>query len=371
MAGRRSPFVGARRRLAGLAPATHGAGAFCSWFRDHKKLGNRSVERIGKGFKGVDGRVFASTLDTANVARLEVAEEAERLLRELSSHPQAAQVPGHQGTHSHQAGEHTSCYHLFQALKVVLFVQPPRCRREVGRGAYRPLFVDPSESAVVDFDPNINVWTLGAGVKGKWKLILTTDDLEQAVAVFQDLEQQGRQVAVYELGSFVHEGKKVVGQVGFWWSENLNEYMGGTPSVRGRGLSEDHGTLVNYIFPGEEQRSASSNLPTSSQPARYAEATCDRCGKILPMNELKRLSHNVTTGGFSGTNRVSRSTTTRISSRGVSSSYTNGSSSSSGRRYYKRETVMLCAECYRSQVGSDGLSGLLNFFGQMLVNAFR
>lgn len=97
--------------------------------------------------------------------------------------------------------------------------------------------------------PNINVWTLGRGARGQWKLQLSTANLKEAETCFAELEQQGKQVALYELGVFEHEGSRVAGQVGFWWSANLNEYMETEPQGRGVGWAHDFDTYVSYAFP--------------------------------------------------------------------------------------------------------------------------
>ena len=205
--------------------------------------------------------------------------------------------------------------------------------------------------------PSLNVWTLGQGASGRWKLHLTTSSLGEAEACFNNLEQAGKQVAIYELGLFEHEGEQVAGQVGFKWSANFNDYMETEPQGRGIGWTEDFDTWVTYNVPtGSQPVPSTSELVPAVRPAkveepveRYVERACQHCGLILPMNQLRRLTHDVQTGRSSGTTRSSRSTTTRFSSRSFSNSNSFGSSSSSGRRHYKTETLILCKACYTRQ----------------------
>lgn len=206
--------------------------------------------------------------------------------------------------------------------------------------------------------PNINVWTLGKGARGQWKLQLSTADFEEAVTLFAELDGQGKQVALYELGLFEHEGQQVAGQIGFWWSANLNEYMEREPEDRGFGWSDDSDTYVHYRFREHSTAQAASTavavstIPAPAEEAseRYAEQPCDHCGKILPMNKLSRYTHEVQSGRTSGTTRTSRSNTSRASSGSFSNSTRNGSSSTSGRIYYRNETLLLCEDCYPVQV---------------------
>lgn len=201
---------------------------------------------------------------------------------------------------------------------------------------------------------SLNVWTLSKGAKPRWKLQLTTTDIEEALASFIAFSDAGRQVAVYELGEFEHEGEQVVGQVGFMWSENLNDYMGSEPSGRGQGWTEDYNTFVAYAALSAQSRSLTTTSSTRqlSQP-RYVEAACERCGVILPMNELQHYTHDVQTGRVSGTTRTSHSTTSRMSSRSFSSSTRNATSHTSGRRYYRSETLLLCPGCYEQHRLAD------------------
>lgn len=198
------------------------------------------------------------------------------------------------------------------------------------------------------FGPNINVWTLGKGARGQWKLQLSTADLGEAAACFKALEQAGKQVALYELGLFEHEGHRIAGQVAFWWSANLNAFMEREPEDRGVGWADGYDTYVTYTVP--------EAAPTASLPAaveepreRYVERGCDHCGKIVPMNALSRFTHEVRTGRTSGTSRVSRSTSSRSSSNSYSSGARYGSSSTSGRTHYRTETLLLCNDCYARQ----------------------
>ena len=208
--------------------------------------------------------------------------------------------------------------------------------------------------------PNINVWTLGKGAKGAWKLQLSTADFDEALALFAELDGQGKQVALYELGLFEHEGQQVAGQVGFWWSDNLNTYMEMEPQDRGVGWSEDFATHVNYRIPdlglwtaATQAASTGVAVPTMTAVAepleRYVEKPCGQCGRILPMNELSHYTREVQSGRTSGMTRTSRSNTSRASAGSFSNSTRNGSSSSSGRTYYRTETLLLCNSCYPAQ----------------------
>lgn len=108
----------------------------------------------------------------------------------------------------------------------------------------------------MSFSPNINVWTLGKGPRGQWKLHHTTDSLEDAIEWFVRLDDQGKQVALYELGAFLHQGKRTAGQVAFWWNEAFNGHMESEPEGRGVGWSDDFDIWVEYEHPED----ASSSL---------------------------------------------------------------------------------------------------------------
>lgn len=210
----------------------------------------------------------------------------------------------------------------------------------------------------MSFSPNINVWTLGKGPRGAWKLQHTTESLEEAVTWFEQLEAKGKQVALYELGAFLHEGKQTAGQVAFWWSVDLNAYMERAPEGRGIGWADGFDTWITYAFPEPSvalptPREASLPETIAEPEERYVEAACEHCGRILPMNRLKRLTHEVRAGRSSGSFRSSRSTTSRTSSKSLSNSSTFGTSSSSGRSYYKTETLVLCEACHEKQVYAD------------------
>lgn len=189
----------------------------------------------------------------------------------------------------------------------------------------------------------INVWTLGKGGRGVWKLRHTTDSMEDAAAWFTKLEGQGKQVALYELGLFQHEGQQVAGQVAFWWSINLNAYMEGEPEDRGVGWADGFDTWVAYAIPEPAVAALPAirkeRLPSvAAEPtALFVEASCDRCGMILPMNQFHRHVHEVKTGRTSGTHRRSHSTSQRYSKNSFSLGTTFGSSSTSGRTFYKTE----------------------------------
>ena len=105
------------------------------------------------------------------------------------------------------------------------------------------------ESTAVSFSPNLNVWTLGKGARGQWKLHHTTDSMQDAASWFAKLEKQGKQVVLYELGLFQHEGHQIAGQVAFWWSANLNEAMEREPEDRGVGWADGYDTWVEYTYP--------------------------------------------------------------------------------------------------------------------------
>lgn len=230
----------------------------------------------------------------------------------------------------------------------------------------------------MSFVPSFNVWTRSKGHQPKWVLHHTTETLSEALAWFTQLDAEGEQVAIYELGSFIHEGEEVEGQVGFWWSASLNDYMTRAPMRRGLGWTEDFDTWVEYRSPplsspadielwGELAVSADQELAQSPEyqevalepEERYVEVPCEHCGLILPMNQLHRLTHDVRTGGSSGfrstSGRSSRQGTSR-SQRGAtfsSSSGSRSSSSASNRTYYKTETLVLCADCYAKQDRAD------------------
>ncbi len=122
--------------------------------------------------------------------------------------------------------------------------------------------------------PTINVWTLGRGPRGQWTLQHTTPDLDEAAALFEQLDGQGQQVALYEIGLFEHEGRRVAGQVGFWWSANLNGYMEMEPEGRGAGWSDEFDTYVHY-----EPLGSAANEPTRAQPGpRFA-------GQSMPVSD--------------------------------------------------------------------------------------
>lgn len=127
----------------------------------------------------------------------------------------------------------------------------------------------------MSFSPNINVWTLGKGANGQWKLHHTTESLEDAVSWLLKLEAQGKQVALYELGMFLHDGMQVAGQVGFWWTANLYGYMEGEPQGRGCGWSDGYDTYVDYTFPEEPSSSMSDTKavgPWAGRPAQSKRA---------------------------------------------------------------------------------------------------
>lgn len=199
----------------------------------------------------------------------------------------------------------------------------------------------------MSFSPNINVWTLGKGTRGAWKLQHTTESMEDAAAVFLKLQGEGKQVALYELGLFEHEGKQVAGQVAFWWSPNLNEAMEREPEDRGIGWSDGFDTWVEYTFP----QVAETALPAiwkESVPAavlqpteRYVEASCDQCGLIVPMNQLQRFTHEVRSGRSSGASHTSGSTSRQSQGGSLSNSSKSRSFSQSNRIYYKTETLIL------------------------------
>lgn len=221
----------------------------------------------------------------------------------------------------------------------------------------------------MSFSPNINVWTLGKGARGAWRLHHTTDSLQDAASWFAKLDEQGKQVALYELGLFEHEGQQIAGQVAFWWSTNLNEYMEREPENRGVGWSDGYDTWVEYTFP-EQAVAALPAIREEHVPAvvaepteRYVEAACDRCGLILPRNRLQQYIHEVKSGRTSGTYRNSRSTSQRSSRNNFSSGSSFGSSSTSGRTFYKTETLLLCEECYARQTAprTDPLSRFFHF----------
>ena len=117
--------------------------------------------------------------------------------------------------------------------------------------------------------PSINVWTLGRGPRGQWTLQHTTADIDDATALFAELEKQGLQVALYELGLFAHEGRQVAGQVGFWWSANLNGYMQMEPEGRGAGWSDDFDAYVEYLLP---EPSAGRSVTAGTGPWTGAQA---------------------------------------------------------------------------------------------------
>ncbi|MCJ2109017.1 hypothetical protein MKK70_27345 [Methylobacterium sp. E-041] len=220
---------------------------------------------------------------------------------------------------------------------------------------------------------NINVWTLGKGARGAWKLHHTTDSMEDAAGWFTKLEGEGKQVSLYELGLFEHEGQQVAGQVAFWWSTTLNTYMEREPEDRGVGWADGFDTWVAYAIPGSGVaalptiREEPVPVVTAKPAARYVEASCDRCGMILPMNQLHRHTREVKTGRTSGTRRSSHSTSERYLKSSFSGGTTFSSSSSSGRTFYKTETLLLCEACYAQQTAPrmDPLSRFIRFMTRL------
>jgi hypothetical protein len=60
-----------------------------------KKLRKVNRERLGKTVENIDGRVFFSSLETADVGAIDSRIKGEPFLREAPLHPESPQVPGH------------------------------------------------------------------------------------------------------------------------------------------------------------------------------------------------------------------------------------------------------------------------------------
>lgn len=221
--------------------------------------------------------------------------------------------------------------------------------------------------------PSFKIWVATDATGSEWALVYTTPDLGEAAAFFQRQAGEGAHVAVYERGRFYDGSKYATGFVGFIWSANLNGYMEGEPIGRGHGWTEAD-TLVQYEYPyaGELQQderpgSAEVTYPTPSAPSIYeAQEQCHGCSRLAPVRSLRWLTHDVETGHSSGTHRQSRSYSTTISGRGVSNTSRRSSGSTSGRRYYRREELLLCEQCYDRQVSADRGQMVKGFFRNLL-----
>lgn len=234
------------------------------------------------------------------------------------------------------------------------------------------------QQAMVDFDADFNVWTRDKSDENSWSLVLNTSDMREAVSLGKRVGKGQTIALVYEQALFHHHGKRIVGQVAFWWSRNYYKTMGSSPAGRGSGYSDAHGEFVEYEFPGDAEPepepasngamvvAAGSELAEPEAVAVYADAQCDRCYKIVPGNQVQSYSSEVQTGRVSGTSRIGRSNSTRFSGRSFSSTSSHSESSSSGRTYYRTVTETLCLECYAQQEEKDRYTRIMYVVGAFL-----
>lgn len=216
---------------------------------------------------------------------------------------------------------------------------------------------------MLDFDPDFNVWTRSKADENGWSLLLNTSDLKEALALAKRIGRGDTIAMIYEQGVFTHDGRRVVDQVGFWWSRNAYKAMGSHPRGRGYGYSDTHGEFVEYEYPmgGEAETTAHRQLAISAggevaeaeEATQYAEVECERCHKLFPGNLAQNYAHEVETGRVSGTTRSTRSSSSRYSARSYSTTSYHSESASSGRTYYRTVTEVLCQECYNAQAEAD------------------
>ncbi len=218
------------------------------------------------------------------------------------------------------------------------------------------------------FTTELNVWTRPKkDDSADWALQLTTEDPDEAQQAAEQAANARTISTVFERGRFMVEGKRKTDQIMFWWSESYYDTMEEEPQGRGHGWSEEYETFVDYEYPNgtalviSDIRSSEVDVPRQKQ--RYAMVNCEICGIELPQNEAQVYTHNVEVGHSSGSYRFSSSSTHRLSRRSSSNSYTSGTSRTSGRKYYKRESVFLCANCFEERQGSDQV----DFFSKLVL----
>ncbi len=210
-------------------------------------------------------------------------------------------------------------------------------------------------------DSHFVVWTRNLNDEESWKLELSTDDLAEAQALALEFGTDDVISTIYERGRFKVGRRYRTEYILFWWSDSYAEQMGGVPEGRGEGWPEHHKGYVMYE-PADDQPAGSSAIATgrssvvlaaAPQTRRYQMIHCERCGLELPKNEAYPYTQDVKIGSSSGSSRSGYSSTSRTSSRSFSNSSTSRQSYSSGRNYYRRQTMLLCGECYTAQVQAD------------------